>query len=89
MTEARGKPCTDVGARGERVEVDSCTYRAFLRLQRERQGSDVWTLARPRDDRRTEHLEGLPYRLLVEDMTRRVRVITVLDTLHVLKASQE
>lgn len=76
-------------ARGGRAEMDSCTYRAFLRLRRERQQSDARTLERPSNDRRTEHLQGLPYRLLVEDMPCRVWVITVLDTLHILRASKE
>ena len=36
---------------------------------------------------RTKHLEGLPYRLLIYDMVARIRVIAVLNTLHVLKRS--
>ena len=37
-----------------------------------------------RDGRRTEHLQGLPDGLLVEDMVLRVGVAAVLYTLHVL-----
>ena len=33
---------------------------------------------------RTEHLESLPDRLLIEDPAGRVGVVTILDTLHVL-----
>jgi len=36
---------------------------------------------------RTKHLESLPYRLFVYNMVARIRVITVLNTLQVLKGS--
>ena len=74
---------------GGRAKWESCTYRAFPQLRRERKRSDARRLARRGNDRRTEHLQGLPDGLFVEDMTCRVRVVTVLDALHVLRPGKE
>ena len=64
-----------------------CTYRASLRLTRN-------VTVRPTHAQRglrgarTEHLQGLPDRLLVQNAVRRVARVTILDTLHVLRGDR-